>query len=88
MEKTRTHKSLSVPTRKIYAKGHDNVKAFVRNLVTASRTDTDEMNAERLTYNSDLTKVSLHGERKNFISIKVIKLLRYMTIKGYLRINP
>lgn len=48
MEKPRIHKSLSVPTRKIYAKGHDNVKAFVRNLVT----DTDEMNAERLTYNN------------------------------------
>lgn len=73
MEKTRIHKSLSVPTKKIYAKGHDNVKAFVRNLVTGSRTDTDEMNAERLTYNNwDLTKVSLHGERKNFISIKVM----------------
>lgn len=86
MEKTRIHKS---PTRKIYAKGHDNVKAFVRNLVTGSRTDTDEMNAERLTYNNwDLTKVSSHGERKNFISIKVIKSLRYMTIKGHLWINP
>lgn len=69
----------------MYAKGHDNVKALVRNLVT----DTDEMNAERLTYNNwDLTKVSLHGERKHFISIKVIKLLRYMTIKGYLWIKP
>lgn len=51
MGKPRIHKSLSVPTRKIYAKGHDNIKAFVRNLVTGSRTDTDEMNAERLTYN-------------------------------------